>query len=207
MKRILLMFCSVFILISLSGCREKTKEEEFNDIQKTFSTINNYSSIGNITVTGNKSSKSFKVKHIFQKPDKYIAEIIEPKDNSGNKTIYNRDTAYMYNNKIDQYTILKQLEIPEEKILFLGYFLRNLSDVEKLKIDREIIAKREYIVISIDVPGNNIYRAYEKLWVDKDTKLPYKLTVYDSKNNEVVKIKYEDVKYNTNIDKEIFNID
>lgn len=207
MKRILLIFCSVFILIFLNGCREKTKEEEFNDIQKTFSAINNYTSIGNITVKGNKSSESFKVKHIFQKPDKYIAEIMEPKNNQGNKTIYNRDTAYMYNKKIDQYTILKQIEIPDDKILFLGYFLRNLSNVEELKIDREIIDKKEYIVIGIEIPGNNRYRAYEKLWIDKNTKLPYKLTVYDSKKSEVVKIEYEDVKYNTNIDKELFNID
>lgn len=207
MKRILLILISIFTLFSLVGCREKTKEEEFNDIQKTFSTINNYISVGDITVVGNKSSKSFKVKHTFQKPDKYIAEIIEPKENQGNKVIYNKDVAYMYNKKIEQYTILKQIDIPEDKTLFLGYFLRNLSNVEELKIDKETIENREYIVIGIEIPGSNIYRAYEKLWIDKSTKLPYKLKVYDSKYNEIVKIRYQDVEYNTNIDKEIFNID
>ncbi len=207
MKRILLIIFSIFILISLSGCREKTKEEEFNDIQKTFNAINNYTSIGNIIVTGNKSEKSFKVKHVFQKPDKYITEIVEPEESSGNKTIYNKNMAYMYNKKIDQYTTLKQLEIPDEKVLFLGYFLRNLSNVEELKIDKDIVDKKEYIVIGIEIPGDNKYRDYEKLWIDKDSKKPYQLKIYDSKNRELVKIKYEDVKYNTNIDKEIFNID
>lgn len=207
MKRILLIICLLVTSISLISCKEKSKEEEFNDIQKIFSSVNNYISTGNITVMGNKSSKDYRVKHTFQKPDKYIVEIIEPIESRGNKTIYNGDSAYMYNEKIRQYTILKEIGIPEDKILFLGYFLRNLSNTEALKVKKDTIESKEYIVISIEIPGSNMYRSYEELWIDKSTKLPYKLSIYDSKNKEVVKIIYEDVKYNTNIDKEIFNID
>lgn len=206
MKRVLLITFLIFTLFSLNGCREKTKEEEFNDIQKTFNSISNYTSTAKIKITGNKSPESFKVQHIFEKPDKYISEILEPKDNSGNKTIYNANRAYLYNKKVDQYTTLKEVKFPDDKILFVGYFLRNLSNVEELEITREIEGKVEYIVISIDIPGNNMYRAYEKLWIDKSTHLPHKLVIYDDKNKEVVNVEYSDVKYNTDIEKEIFNI-
>lgn len=207
MKRILLIFLSIITIISLSACREKTKEEEFNDIQKTFSNINNYTSLAEITVTGNKSSKSFKVKHVFERPNKYVSEILEPKNNLGNKTIYSGERAYLYNKKIDQYTILKEVKASDEKALFLGYFLRNLNAVSDLEISRETIDQDKYLVIGIEMPGNNTYRHYEKLWIDTKTHLPLKLIIYDDDNKETVNVEYKDVKYNTDIKKDIFKID
>ena len=207
MKRVLLIFLSMIIMISLSSCREKTKEEEFNDIQKTFSRINNYTSKAEITVTGNKSSKSFKVRHVFEKPSKYVSEIIEPKNNLGNKTIYSGERAYLYNKKIDKYTILKEVKTSENKALFLGYFLRNLNNVSDLEISRESIDQDNYLIIGIDIPGNNTYRSYEKLWVDIKTHLPLKLIIYDDKGKETAIVEYKDLKYNTDIEKDIFKID
>lgn len=206
MKRILLITFFIATLISLTSCGEKTKEEEFNDIQKTFSSIKNYSSIAEITVTGNKKSESFKAKHIFEKPDRYISEILEPKNNNGNKTIYNGERAYLYNKRVEQYTILKEVKVSEEKMLFLGYFLRNLNNAGELEISEETIDKIEYLVIGIDIPGNNIHRTREKLWIDKKTHLPHKLIIYNDKKKEVVNIKYKDVKYNLDIEKDTFKI-
>lgn len=207
MKRILLIVLSIITMISLSACREKTKEEEFNDIQKTFSNINNYTSLAEITVTGNKSSESFKAKHVFERPNKYVSEIIEPKNNAGNKAIYSGERAYLYNKKVNQYTILKEVKTSDEKALFLGYFLRNLNIVSDLEISRETIDQDKYLVIGIDMPGNNTYRYYEKLWIDTKTHLPLKLIIYDDKNKETVNVEYKDVKYNTDIEKDIFKID
>lgn len=205
MKRILLI-TFLIITLFLSACREKTKEEAFNDIQKTFSKIDNYSSIAEIKVTGNKSPKTFKANHVFQKPDKYITEILEPKDNMGNKTIYNKNQAYLYNKSIDKYTILKEVRVTEEKTLFLGYFLRNLNSVEEIDISSEVIDKSEYIVIGLELPENNMYRAYEKLWIDKKTHLPYKLVIYDDKNKETISVKYTNVEYNVDLKTDIFKI-
>ena len=206
MKRVLLITFFIVTIIFLCSCREKTKEEEFNDIQKTFSEINNYTSVAEIEVTGNKSTKYFKVNHLFEKPDKYVTEILEPKENIGNKTIYNGSKAYLYNKQAGQYKILKQVKASEDKMLFLGYFLNNLSSVGHLDISRETIDKVDYIVIGIDLPGNNRYRTYEKLWIDKKTHLPYKLIIYDDKDKETVKIKYKDVKYNIDIKSDTFKI-
>lgn len=206
MKRVLLSTFFILITIFLCSCREKTKEEEFNDIQKTFSEINNYTSVAEIEVTGNKSSKEFKVNHIFEKPDKYVTEILEPRENTGNKTIYNGSRAYLYNKQAEQYKVLKQVKAAEDKMLFLGYFLSNLSSVENLEISRETIDKAGYIVVGIDIPGNNRYRVYEKLWIDKSTHLPYKLIIYDDKDKETVKVKYKEVKYNVDIKSDTFKI-
>lgn len=207
MKRILLIFLSIMMIISLTSCREKTKEEEFNDIQKTFSGIKNYTSLAEVTVTGNKSSKAFKVNHVFEKPNKYISEIIEPKNNSGNKTIYSGERAYLYNKKVDQFTTLKGIKASEDKALFLGYFLRNLNNVSDLEISRENIEEDEYLIIGIDIPGNNTYRSFEKLWIDTKTHLPLKLIIYDDLGKETVKVEYREVEYNTDIQKDIFKID
>lgn len=206
MKRILLITFFILTLISLSSCGEKTKEEEFNDIQKTFSNIKTYTSTAQITVRGNKSPESFKARHVFERPDKYISEILEPKNNSGNKTIYKANRAYLYNKRVDQHTILKEIKASEEKVLFLGYFLRNLNNVGELEISKETIDRNEYLVIGIEIPGNNIHRTYEKLWINTKTHLPLKLIIYNDKKKEVVNIKYKDVKYNLEIEKDTFKI-
>ncbi len=206
MKRVLLITFLISITISLCSCKELTKEEEFNDIQKTFSEINSYSSVAEIEVTGNKSSKAFKVNHIFEKPDKYVTEILEPKENIGNKTVYNGSRAYLYNKQAEQFKVLKQVKASEDKMLFLGYFLSNLSSAGDLDVSRETIDKADYIVIGIAIPGNNRYRVYEKLWINKSTHLPYKLIIYDDKDKETVKVKYKDVKYNVDIESNTFKI-
>ena len=206
MKRILLITFFIFTVISLCSCKELTKEEEFNNIQKTFSGINNYISQAEIEVRGNKSWETFKVSHTFEKPDKYVTEILEPKENIGNKTTYDGSRAYLYNKQANQYKVLKQVKASEEKMLFLGHFLSNLSSVGDLNISRETIDKVDYIVIGIDIPGNNRYRVYEKLWIDKSTHLPYKLIIYDDKDKETVRVKYKDVKYNVDIKSDTFKI-
>ena len=61
-------------------------------------------------------------------------------------------------------------------------------------------------MIGIDVPGNNRYRVYEKLWINKSTHLPYKLIIYDDKEKQTVKVKYKDVKYNVDIKSDTFKI-
>ena len=206
MKRILLITFFMISIISLTACRETTKEEEFNDIQKTFSTIKNYKATVDITVTANKGTESFKAKHVFERPDKYISEIIEPKNNKGNKTIYNGERAYLYNKRVDQYSILKDIKYSEEKMLFLGYFLKNLNNVGELDIYKENIDKIEYLVIGIELPGNNIHRTYEKMWINTKTHLPHKLIIYNDKDKETVNIKYKDIKYNLDIEKDTFKI-
>ena len=206
MKRILLVILSVIIALYLSGCREKTKEEEFNDIQKTLNSISTYTCKADITVKGNKSSKSFKAKHMFKNPNKYIAEIIEPKENEGNKTVYNGKQAYLYNKQINQHTILKDFEVSGEEMLFIGYFLKNLNTTEEVTIRNDKIDEKDYLTIEVDIPGNNKHRKYERLWVDKQTHVPYKLVVFDDKNNEVVNVIYKDVEYNVDIQDEKFTI-
>lgn len=206
MKRILFIVSFIITMISLTGCKEITKEEEFNNIQKSLNNINTYECEAKITIVGNKSSKDYKVYHKFKKPNKYIVEIIEPKDNKGNKTMYNGKQVYLYNNSIDQYEILKSYNISEEKMLFIGYFLRNLNMVEEVDIDEEKIEDKDYITIKIDIPGNNKYRVYEKLWVDKKTHMPYKLTIFNESDKETVNVIYKDIKYNIDIQDDTFRI-
>ena len=206
MKRILLIVSFIIIMISLTSCKEITKEEEFNNIQKTLNSISTYECKAEITIVGNKSSKDYKVYHKFKKPNKYIAEIIAPEDNKGNKTMYNGKQVYLYNKSINQYEILKSYNITEEKMLFLGYFLRNLNMAEEVEIDEEKVEDKDYIIIKLDIPGNNKYRVYEKLWVDKKTHIPYKLVIFDEKDKETVNVVYKDIEYNKDIQDDNFRI-
>lgn len=197
----------LFILSLLISCKEPTDEEVFYEIQKSFNQMDSYSCISNITVYGNKSSKTYKEKHIFKRPNKYIIEVIEPEESKGCLTVYNGQQAWLYHPGIDQSIVIKDFKESPEENMFLGYFLKNIVTTEDVKIKSETIDNDEFLVVTIQLPGNNKYRYMEELWINKRNFIPYKLVVYDNKGNIQVEAIYSQFKEDYQIDEEDFTIE
>ncbi|KNF09185.1 hypothetical protein CLPU_4c02310 [Gottschalkia purinilytica] len=206
MRKLLVGFISI-LLVFFTGCSEPTDEESLYDIQKTLNQIEDYSCVAEISIKGNKKPEKYKVKHTFKKPNKYISEILEPKNNKGNMTIYNGKQAYLYSPQINQLTILKDYKQLQDEMLFIGYFLRILITTENPQIMSDTLDEKEYMTVKAEIPGNNMYRKYEQIWIDKKTHLPYKLIIVDDKGETLVEVKYSEVKYNIGINDDKFNME
>jgi len=207
MKHFALLFI-VAILVFTCGCSKPTEKEEdvFYEVQKFFNNMETYRCIADVTVKGNKDTETYKSKHVFKKPDKYVVEILEPSENEGNIVVYDGKQAWLYNKQIDESFIIKDLEQGIDKTLFVGYFLKNILSNENLDMSFDEIKGKKYLVLETEIPGNNKYRYKEKLWIDRSNYYPYKLNILSKDGEVTVEVIYTEFKANVKLTDEDFNV-
>lgn len=206
MKKILVGLMLITAML-LTACKEPTNEEIFYQMQKSLNNMASYTCTAHITITGNKKPEYHVAKHVFKKPNKYIIEILEPEGTKGKITIFDGDQAWLYHPQIDQTNIIRNFKDSLDETMFIGYFLRIFLTTEKSQIKSESIDGNEYLVLTAQIPGNNRYRAKEKLWISKKNFIPYQLMIYDKDGKETVRVKYTDFKYDEKINDDKFNIE
>lgn len=206
LKNIVLFMIIMFIGI---GCtpKIKTEKELFYEIQTKLNQMESYSVQAEITVYGNKKSQKYLMKQVFEKPDKYRLEIIEPENLSGKITIANGNKAYIHHPKIQQTWIMEEFSNSNEKNMFLGYFMKNCLDSENVKMSKKTLDGEEYLVMRIDIPGNHVYFNKEELWINMSNKDPYLLKVFDGKDELKIEAKYGEFQYNPQLSDGIFRIE
>ncbi len=207
MKQCVLLFLLV-ILTFTYGCSKSTETEEdvFYDVQKYFNKMETYRCIADVKVKGNKDTETYKSKHVFKKPDKYVIEILEPAENQGNIVLYDGKQAWLYNKQIDESFVIKDFEQGAEKNLFVGHFLKNILTNEEINMSFDNIDGKQYLILETETPGNNKYRSKEKLWIERDNYLPYKLNVLDKDGEVSIEVIYSEFKANVKVNDEDFNI-
>ncbi len=206
MKRLLVVLI-IISSISLVSCKEPTNEEVFYEIQKTLNHMESYSCLTSISVTGNKSTKTYELKQIFKKPDKYIIEVVSPEDSKGCKMLYNGNQIWLSHPKIEQSETIKDYTTDfSNKDLFLGYFLRNFITIENSSLSSDIIEGKEYLVLATELPGNNRYRNSEKLWINKNDFIPYKMEILNIEQEVTTRIFFDNFKYDVKINDESFTV-
>lgn len=204
MRRIVLLLLSSILF--LTACSEMTDEEIFYEIQKKYNRMESYSCFAKIIINGGKEPKAYKAKQVFKRPNKYIIQMIEPEESKGITTVYNGEQAWIYHPQIDQSILIRDYKDSPDENMFVGYFLKNLNTTEMVNLESEKIDDSDYLIITTMIPGNNKYRMYQKLWVDKKTYLPYKLYVLDKDEKITVEIYYSDFLYNLDIKDEKFEV-
>lgn len=205
MKKIFVGFILMGVII-ITSCsfEEPTNEEIFYELQKTINDMESYSCKANITITGNKSPSRYIANHLYKKPYSYKVNYFNKKQSIS----YDGNRIYLSYPKVDTSIIIRDSKkLEEDKNLFIGYFIKLITTNEDIMLEKDIIDNNEYLVISLELPGNNIYRAKEKLWIDKKTFKPYKLRVLDIDGKEQVNVLYKDFKYNIELQDSTFKLD
>lgn len=205
MKYRLLIFLAL-ILTFTYGCSKPSEKDAFYEAQKFFNNMETYRCIADVRVRGNKDFESYKLKHVFKKPDKYVIEILEPLENKGNIALYDGKQAWLYNKEIDESFIIKDFEQSLDKSLFVGFFLRSILTSENIGMSFENTDGEKHLVLEVEIPGNNKYRSKERLWVNTKNYYPYKLTVLDKDGEISVEVIYSEFKANVKINDDDFNI-
>lgn len=192
----------IFLLIIVTSCEGKkpTNEELFNELQKTINDIENYSCKAEITIIGNKGTSEYLATHLFSKPNKYRIEY-----HDGKQTIsYDGNKTYFIYPNIDKSSVIRDSKkVEKDRNLFIGYFMELIVTTEEIQLENKKSGERDYFVISLDIPGNNIYRAKEKVWIDKENFQPYKMVVLDKDQSERVIVYYKEFEYNIDISEKI----
>ncbi|WP_207707335.1 LolA family protein [Crassaminicella thermophila] len=196
----------ILLMLLIVGCSPKTEQDIFYEAQKKLNKMEGYSCQVEITSIGNKSPQKYIMKQWFKKPNKYKLELIYPENLKGKITISNGNRAWIYHPSIEQTWIMENFSNSKEQNMFLGYFLKNCLNSEKVDICTEELENQKYLVITTEIPGNHIYFHKEKLWLNQESMNPYLLQIFDMKGKLRIEVKYEKFKYNPKLQDDFFQL-
>ena len=180
---------SIFIIFNYKnskiGNTMLNKSEE--EIIKNILEIKSYKANLDITIETNKNKTQYKVKQSLEK-EKAIQEVLEPENIAGVVTEYDGVNLKIRNNKLDLETTFQNYQYIVENRLWLDSFIEEYKTIENKKTssnDNEIIleVRRE----------DNIYNSNKKLYIDKKTGKPVKMTVEDINKKMLVYILYTEM--------------
>lgn len=197
----------VFLITVFSGCSIKKDEvSTMEKIQNQLKNMESYQCTGTLTRISNKSENVYEIKQYYKSTGEYKLEMLAPEDVAGNYTVYNGESVFQYNPRIQGKVIQGVPKSQMRNELFLGCFIKNYFQSEDVNVETGNMDIQKSTVLEAVIPGENKYTATEKLWIDEETLKPLKLVIYDTEGKERYIIEYKDFEYNIDIDENIFKI-
>ncbi len=196
----------IAIMVIMTACTQSTNEKAYYKIQKKFNTIESYQCIAKIKGSNGETTREYIFQQTFKSPNLYRLEGISPQIIKGNLIIYNGRTAWFRQASINQVYKIDNFNQSQEQIMFIGYFLQNHINSKLPRDQVNWQNSSQDIVLEAIIPGGNPYFAYQRLWINKKTKKPEKLYIYDERDRVVFKIFYQAFEYNLQLDDDIFNL-
>ncbi|MDD4707923.1 MAG: hypothetical protein WCS98_06350 [Bacillota bacterium] len=197
----------LILVPACQGCSLHSEEKTYKAIHQKLTGLETYSCIAQIYVKGNKEPGQFKTKQWFCMPDKYRLEVLEPQAMQGKTTVYDGSRLWVYYPYIDQVLLLEDIQSSEDENLFLGFFLRDMLETERIHYRFEEWNGVAVMVIELPVPGGSKYRSTQILIVDRKGLRPLVLEMYDINGAVNARMEFSDFQFNPELDSDFFNSD
>lgn len=205
MKHIKISIILIFISLALlaSGCEEKLSAEEIVEkMQEKEASLEDYSGTIHTTIylNGEKDLEE-ETQIIYKKPN--LMKTLGVEDGNKVESVSDGEFVWSYDAKTNTVTKIK---LPEEPLLtekdfasIVGNFV-NKSDVSILGVE-EVDGRSAYILEARPKVEENESEpaSRTKIWVDRDTWMVLKSSIYNNKGNLVTEVEIRDLKINTGI--------
>jgi len=198
-----------------------TGNELFWEMRERFKQINDYQcTYVSFVVKGNKSEE-YTFRYFFKKPKKIRMEVISQKD-KGTILIYRGGQVRVKPGKglFSHFTFTFH---PRHKRVcdlrgygidqsdwgeFIDYHEPYLKGNSFRIVGKEMVGERETILLEMRSKDPQETRgiAHEKIWVDKELKVPLKYEHYDVNNKLIRSSTYKDIKINVGLEENLFKM-
>lgn len=168
--------------------------------------MKSYSSFASITVYGNKGISEYKVKQYCILTDKIRIETIEPSFLKGKITVYSEGKWKVFHPLINKTFYIDNLRNIDQ-IVYLGIIQRELFIDKGAKYKLVKKDDKELIEITNYIPKESEYGKVAALYIEMDNYTPIVMEIMDSFQRVKVRVKYENFRYNEDLDNSIFVLD
>lgn len=206
MKHTKILFILILISLALlaSGCEEKLSAEEIaTKMQEKEASLEDYSGTMHTTtyLHGEKDLEE-EIQIMYKKPNLVRTSGVE----EGKEVESVSDGEFVWSYDAGTNTVTK-IKLPEEPLLTENDFvsiignLLNRSEVSMLGVE-EVDGRSAYVLEArpkAEEKGLSELASRTKVWVDKETWMVLKSSVYDNKGNLEVDVEIRDLKVNTGI--------
>lgn len=116
--------------------------------------------------------KIYETKQYYKSTGEYRLELTAPETVAGNYTVFDGDRICQYNPRVNDRIIRDVPESQHRSELFLGQFIRNYMQSERVSVETASFDSSKCVVLEAVIPGNDDGLATEKLWIDRESLLP-----------------------------------
>lgn len=181
MKKLVLFFS---VILLLSGCGSKTKEDVVKDFTKTISSTKSYKLTGSMEISNDEETFTYSLESYYLKDEYYKVILVNQTNNHEQIILKNKEDIYVITPALNK-SFKFQSEWPNNSSQ--AYLLGNIaSDINN---DKNIeITKNEmgYIIKSTVNYPNNEELSYQKIYLNENADVE-KVEVFNK--NDIVKIK------------------
>lgn len=166
--------------------------KNIEEIEKYILNISSYKAKASIEVQSNKNSNKYVVLQEYTKPNISKQTVLEPSNIEGIEIIYDGNDLKINNTKLNLSTIYKDYEYIVDNNFSLESFINDYTNTSNTKKYEE----NEEYVLETQIEKNNKYMKNKKLYIDKKTAKPTKLTIQDINEKNIVYILYNEITVN-----------
>ncbi len=198
------LFLLLMIILVITGCNGQANEKILRGAKGKLDGISSYQYTAIVEVFGNKDSQKYEINHYY-KNGKYRLESISPVHLKGKIVIIDDQQTTIYHPNIHQRIVLEDIHKDPYEGMFLGDFI-NWEFQANMEYSEEKEGDREYLVVIKDISQRKDYHHKQSMWIDKDSKLPQYIEIYDKEGQIRVHITIKDLIINGDIRDELFEL-
>ncbi len=161
------------------------------EIEEYILSISSYEAKISVTIESNKNKNEYVLLQKYIKPNISHQTVLEPSNLEGVEMIYDGTNLTVKNTKLNLSKIYENYKYLSNSFLCLESFILDYKE----NSDSKIYKDEEQIIL--ETKNNNKYKQLKKLYLDKNTGKPTKMTIQDINEKSVVYILYNEVKINS----------
>ena len=200
---------AVILTITTISCSLQRDVDIHTRIYRKYSNVRSFSAEIEVTVTVERTTNTYQMRQYY-KSDMFREDILSPENLAGTTYIFAGGTMLVI--PPDNNDDIQFKDIPETRNYtflpeFFSRYFNAEAEVSSINTELTDIAEDDNVtVLEIQLDGNNIYRASQKLWIDNQTLKPIRLETFDVNGTSLITVTFTEFNLNTNISDEIFNI-
>lgn len=187
MKKILYFVLTIFVVISLSGCRKENKKTLLNKLDKKIKSVSGYKLDANMELINNDDCYKYDITVSYKKENNYRVSLRNTTNNHEQIILKNNDGVYVLTPALNK-SFKFQSKWPYNNSQ--AYLLQSV--VNDLKKDSKVSMKKVnkgYLFKSKVNYKNNKSLNYQEVLVDRNMNVK-KVTVYDDEDIAQIKVTY-----------------
>lgn len=194
---------TVFVLaISSCGCQSHS-HDVYEEIYKRYNNLESFSATAEVLVKNDKGENTYKVKELYEAPDRVFLEITEPDILKGSGLWTSNGEVRLVSGFGHSEGVGNDL-VTRRGVLFVSDFFEAYFKSEETSVKASSADGSPVTVLECYLNGKNRNRFMQKVYIDNKTFLPLKMETLDVDKKPVVTVTFQDFQRNCDIDEEVF---
>ena len=200
---IVILFC---IICVTQGCSGESAVSEKKDFKEMVVSMKSYSCDAKVTVVSNKNEDVYEVSIIWENGGRYRIKTNKPDILTGNIILFDGKGLWQYNPNVQSKISFAGVggDFDGKSKIFISEFMKTYLNSQGDTEKEVFLNGKNYYVYETDVDGGK-YLSRQKLWVDEEKAVPFKLETFDSQGNVIFTAEFSEFKYDVEISEKEFS--